>query len=89
MPKRNKHGRPKDVNQLAHHLVSESTDSPDEHRGLTFTAAQISVYMAAIGRKGGKVGGKRRLETMTPKQRKEVARNAAKKRWEGTGHTRN
>ncbi len=37
--------------------------------------------MAEMGRKGGKVGGKRRLETMTRQQRSEVALNAAKARW--------
>ena len=39
------------------------------------------MFMAQLGRKGGKVGGKRRLETMTSKQRSEVARKAAKARW--------
>lgn len=43
--------------------------------------APIAVYMAQIGSKGGKIGGKRRLKTMTPAQRKAVARKAAKVRW--------
>ncbi|MFN7992736.1 MAG: hypothetical protein U0Q18_04005 [Bryobacteraceae bacterium] len=33
--------------------------------------------MSEMGRRGGKIGGKRRLETMTPEQRQEVARKAA------------
>jgi hypothetical protein len=37
--------------------------------------------MAEMGRKGGKIGGKRRLETMTPRKRKSLARNAALARW--------
>ena len=37
--------------------------------------------MATIGRKGGKIGGKRRLDTLTDKQRKKIATNAAKARW--------
>jgi hypothetical protein len=37
--------------------------------------------MAAMGRKGGKIGGKRRLTTMTPAQRREVALKAAQTRW--------
>ncbi len=37
--------------------------------------------MAAMGRKGGKIGGKRRLTTMTSEQRKEVALKAARARW--------
>jgi hypothetical protein len=43
--------------------------------------AAISAYMAVIGSKGGKIGGKRRLETMTLKRRSEVARKAAQARW--------
>jgi hypothetical protein len=41
----------------------------------------VSRVMAAMGRRGGKIGGKRRLTTMTPEQRREVARKAAKARW--------
>jgi hypothetical protein len=37
--------------------------------------------MASIGRKGGQIGGKRRLTTMTAEQRQKVARKAAKARW--------
>jgi len=39
-------------------------------------------YLASIGRKGGKIGGKRRLETMTDEQRRESARRAVQARWE-------
>jgi len=38
--------------------------------------------MAAMGRKGGKIGGKRRMVTMTAEQRREVAQKAAKTRWD-------
>jgi hypothetical protein len=41
----------------------------------------ISEYMAAIGRKGGQIGGKRRLKTMTKAQRSKIAAKAAKARW--------
>jgi len=41
----------------------------------------VSIYMAQIGSEGGKIGGKRRLETMSPKRRKIVARKAAQARW--------
>jgi hypothetical protein len=79
MPKRIKHRHPKDVNQAAYHLVEMSTGETEPQ---TPAASQsISEYMAAIGRKGGKIGGKRRLTTLTAKERKEIARNAAKARW--------
>ena len=64
-----------DVNQLAHlvELSTESTAPP--------TPFGISEYMSEIGRKGGKIGGKRRLKTMTALERKKVAAKAAKARW--------
>jgi len=37
--------------------------------------------MASIGRKGGQIGGKRRLKTMTKAQRSKVAAKAANARW--------
>jgi hypothetical protein len=48
------------------------------------TKAIFSEIMREIGRKGGKIGGKRSLETMTPEERsaraKKAATAAAKKR---------
>ena len=35
-----------------------------------------------LGRLGGLKGGKARAEKLTPEQRKEIARKAAKARWE-------
>ena len=35
----------------------------------------------ALGRLGGKKGGKARAEALTPEQRAEIARKAAKSRW--------
>jgi hypothetical protein len=43
--------------------------------------------MAEMGRQGGRVGGKRRLVTMTAKKRSEVAMKAAKARWNPKGKT--
>ena len=45
------------------------------------TLTVVSQVMSEMGRKGGLVGGKRRLETMTSKQRSAVAKKAAKARW--------
>jgi len=82
MPKRNskpkRPKRPSDINQLAHELVRESTESVNEP---VATQSEISRVMREMGRRGGKIGGKRRLETMTPEQRSEVALKAAKTRW--------
>lgn len=37
----------------------------------------ISKIMAEMGRKGGKIGGKRSLETMTPEERSARAKKAS------------
>jgi hypothetical protein len=41
----------------------------------------LSEYMAAMGQRGDRIGGKRRLGTMTDGQRRDVASTAAKARW--------
>jgi hypothetical protein len=83
MPKRNSKSRskrPTDINQLAHQLVKESTQEPNEQPS-KLSQADISRIMAEMGRRGGKIGGKRRLKTMTPQERKRIAIKAAKARW--------
>ena len=76
MPKRISN-RPADVNQAAYLMVERSTSDKAD-----VSDAEISRVMAAMGRKGGQKGGKRRLETMTPEQRSQIALKAAKARWE-------
>jgi hypothetical protein len=41
----------------------------------------IKAAAAALGRKGGLVGGKARAKALTAKQRSEIAQKAAAKRW--------
>jgi len=36
----------------------------------------------SLGRKGGLKGGRARAESLTPAQRKKIAQDAAKKRWQ-------
>jgi hypothetical protein len=81
MPKPNKQNkRPKNVNQLADYLGDTSTRGAVEIV-VPATTAQISLVTAELGRKGGKIGGKRRLETMTAKQRQTIAKKAARAIW--------
>ena len=82
MPKRLSKSRPQDINQAAYQMVRRSTATEDrEARPPKVSTSDISRVMAAMGRKGGKIGGKRRLETMSPEHRREVALKAAKARW--------
>ena len=82
--------RPRDPNQLAKWTVDVSTGqepAPEEPATVpsVTSATNLSEYMAAIGRKGGQIGGKRRLKTMTKEQRKRVAVKAARARWKKRG----
>ena len=81
MPKQVKQGRPTDINEIAHRLVELSTSLPSPANADIPANAEVSAYMAAIGRKGGLKGGKRRLKTMTVAERKKAASRAAKARW--------
>jgi hypothetical protein len=68
--------RPRDVNELARQLVDEATGEtpkfdPDEGK---------DPAAVALGRKGGLKGGKARAAKMTPEQRSEAARKAARAR---------
>jgi hypothetical protein len=87
MPKQLKQ-KPKritDENQIAFELVRRSTGEPlPESQQPTEPRSQISEYFATIGARGGKIGGKRRLKTMTKEQRQKIARKAAKTRWSKT-----
>jgi len=76
--------RPRDPNQLAKWIVDRSTsETPEEIAPAKAPTAPVNLseYMAAIGRKGGQIGGKRRLKTMTKAQRQKVAAKAARTRW--------
>jgi hypothetical protein len=88
MPKRIKQEsaakrRSRDVNKIAHELVDLSTRETDNKSLENATVPKaVSQYMAQIGRKGGRIGGKQRLNTMSAAERHEVAQKAARVRWE-------
>jgi len=70
--------RPTDASQLAKLIVDiasgEVEDKPDY--------GDKNPAAVELGRLGGKKGGKARAESMTPEERREVARRAALKRWD-------
>jgi hypothetical protein len=73
--------RPRDPAQLAKLIVDIATgeveDREPELRSEGKDAAAVS-----LGRRGGLKGGKARAAKMSPEQRADVARKAAKARWE-------
>lgn len=81
LKKTRKRTPPRDVNQWARHMVEQSTAEPAAEAPPAIAPAALSAYMAAIGRKGGKIGGKRRMETMTFEERSAIGLKAARSRW--------
>jgi hypothetical protein len=82
IPKRSsKPSRRLDVVQNARRVVDEAIRRAEEPEAAPVSDATVSQVMAAMGRKGGLIGGKRRLETMTPEKRSALARIAVQTRW--------
>lgn len=70
--------RPTDINQRAKSIVDIATGEVSE------TPEQIDelkAAAAALGRKGGLKGGKARAKALSAKRRSEIAKKAAKARW--------
>lgn len=76
MPKRTRTTPKLDVAQNARRVCLEAIESSE-----TVELTIVQQVMRQMGAKGGKIGGKRRLETMTDAQRKASAKKAAKARW--------
>jgi hypothetical protein len=78
-----RNSRPSDVNQAAYVMVERSTAEPElkPPQKRKIAKSEISRVMSAMGKKGGKIGGKASLVTMTPEERRERALQAAKARW--------
>jgi hypothetical protein len=75
MPKRP--SKNEDEVQAAFRVVSEATGTtPAKAKPRKKNPAAV-----ALGKLGGKKGGKARAAALTPKQRSEIARKAAEKRW--------
>jgi len=74
MPKRSSR---LDMNQLAKRIVDEATGEEP----ITPPPKEKNKAAQELGRLGGKKGGKARAESLTPEQRSEIAKKAAKARW--------
>lgn len=80
MPKRlSKRKNIRDINILDAHIVEQATGEPIP-KNLTEESAKNPAAVT-LGRLGGLKSGKARMEKLTPEQRKEIARKAAKARW--------
>jgi hypothetical protein len=70
--------RPTDINQRAKSIVDIATG---ETKDPLLNADGKNAAAVALGKLGGKKGGKARAESLTKEERSEIARKAAKARW--------
>jgi len=54
---------------------------PERRKPLIFPAKPKNPAAVALGKLGGKKGGRARAAKLTPEERKTIAQNAAKARW--------
>src|SRR5260221_8424803 len=73
-------GKQLDVVQNARRVVNEALVRAGAEP--LMKASMVSQVMAEMGRRGGQIGGKRRLVTMTPEERKASAQAAIQARWD-------
>jgi hypothetical protein len=76
-PTRKKTGRRQDINQLAASIVDAVTGDPEPE----FAVPEKNPAAVALGRLGGRKGGKARAGKLSPKKRSEIAKKAARSRW--------
>lgn len=86
MPERSSKKRPRDISQLAAEIVAEATgEAPAEEEPEGPPIEGKNPAAVALGRLGGKKGGKARAAKLTPEQRRDIARKAAQARWQKAG----
>ena len=53
---------------------------PDSDKNKDAPGASVRSYLSRIGRKGGRIGGRKRAEVLSPERLKEIAAQGAKAR---------
>lgn len=71
-----------DPNVVAFRVIEQATrDHDDEPEAPPEPPPEKNPAAVALGRLGGKKGGKARAAALSPEQRREIARRAARARW--------
>ncbi len=87
MQKRSSTKKEHDFAVNAFRVVQEATAEAEEAKPIPETEAPQDTQgknpaAVALGKLGGKKGGKARAAKLTPERRQEIARKAAEKRWQ-------
>ena len=70
-----------DFSVTAFRVVQEATEERQPETQEEPLSEVKNPHAVALGRLGGKKGGRARLEKLTPERRQEIARKAAQARW--------
>jgi hypothetical protein len=73
--------RPRDPVQLGKLIGDILTGQVEDRAGPVPIDPNKDPAAVALGRKGGLKGGRARADSLTPEQRKKLAQDAARKRW--------
>jgi hypothetical protein len=71
--------KPRDLNKLAASIVTVATDERSTDEKLRADGKNPAAV--ALGRLGGKKGGKARAAALSPEERSAIAQTAARARW--------
>ena len=71
---------PRDLNERAYRIASLLTGEAESPP--TPEPSALSIYLSKIGRNGGLKGGKARSSKLSRKRKSEIARKAARSRWD-------
>jgi hypothetical protein len=74
--------RPADLNLLATSIVDDATNNNPSIIKPSEEKPTKNPHAVALGRLGGLKGGKARAEKLSAKKRQQIAKKAAKARWE-------
>jgi hypothetical protein len=77
----------RDFMEVARAVVEEAIGEQMNGQPLKIEIDNRNPHAVALGRIGGKKGGKVRAERLTPTQRKGIAEKAAQARWSGRSNS--
>lgn len=80
MPKQSS-GQKRDFVQVAREVVEKAIGEKMDGSPLEKPSDPRNPHFVAIGRAGGKKGGKARADVLSPKRRASIAKKAAQARW--------
>jgi hypothetical protein len=79
MPKRS--GEKRDFMQIAREVVERAIGEQMDGSPLEIPVDNRNPHAVALGKTGGKKGGKARAESLSPTRRRAIAKKASKARW--------